>query len=263
MPSQARESRAEERRLSIRTLAIASASSAIAAIVTSRLWAAGTPIAAAMTPVLVTIVSELLHRPTAKVVERFTAETDALPEAMGAGPPPRDVRKDDPEPVPEQPLRGTSSRGPSSRELPEGGRVYRSGSRSRALPWGLIAATAALAFVIGVAVLTLPRAIAGQSLLEGSPPGYGSASEKRDRSEPAQEDSRQPPAQTEQQTETPAPDTPTTTGEPEPEPAPETTAPAPETTAPAPEEGEEEPPADAPLPKTAPRTTPEQETPQP
>ncbi|MDQ3433408.1 MAG: hypothetical protein M3481_01770, partial [Actinomycetota bacterium] len=109
----------------MRTLAIASASSAVAAIVTSRLWAAGTPIAAAMTPVLVTIVSEMLHRPATKIVERFTVETDALPEAMGAGPPPPAVEDDDPEPVREQPLRDPSSRGQSSGKLPDGVRVYR------------------------------------------------------------------------------------------------------------------------------------------
>ena len=108
----------------------------------------------------------MLHRPTTKIAERFTVETDALPEAMGAGPPPREVQKDDPEPVPEQPLRDPASRGASSGQLPEGVRVYRSGLRGRALPWKLIAATAALAFVIGVVVLTLPRAIAGLSLLE-------------------------------------------------------------------------------------------------
>lgn len=258
MSSQARDSRAEERRLSIRTLAIASASSAVAAIVTSRLWAAGTPIAAAMTPVLVTIVSEMLHRPAAKIVERFTVETDALPEAMGAGPPPPAVEDDDPEPVREQPLRDPSSRGQSSGKLPDGVRVYRSGAGSRTLPWKLIATTAALAFVIGVVVLTLPRAIAGQSLLEGSPPGYSSASKKKkDRSAPAEDGGRQAPPQSEQEPETTAPERTPTTEEPTPEPAPETTAPAPE----------EEPPADAPAPRAAPQTTPppapQQETPQP
>jgi hypothetical protein len=258
MSAQARGSRAEERRLSIRTLAIASASSAIAAIVTSRLWAAGTPIAAAMTPVLVTIVSEMLHRPTAKIVERFTVETDALPEAMGAGAPPPRVREQDPEPVPEQPLRDLPAGGQSSGEPPNGVRIYRSGAGTRPLPWKLIAATAALAFLIGVVVLTVPRVIAGQSLLEGSPPGYGSASNEKDKSAPAEDDGRQAPAQPEQEPATAAPESTTTTEEPDPETAPESIAPAPE----------KEPPADAPAPKTAPQTTPppvpqQQSAPQP
>ncbi len=214
MSSQARDARAEERRLSIRTLAIASASSAIAAIVTSRLWAAGTPIAAAMTPVIVTIISETLHRPTAKIAERFTSETDALPEghgrrdaAGGRGEGGSRARR-------EQPLRAPSS-GQSSRDLPDGVRIYRSRSSKRTLPWKLIAATAALAFVIGIALLTLPRAIAGQSLLEGSPPGYGSAS-KSDRSEPA-EDTPQAPGKTGQPESTAPEDTTTEAPEPEPD----------------------------------------------
>lgn len=232
MSSQARDSRAEERRLSVRTLAIASASSAIAAIVTSRLWAAGTPIAAAMTPVLVTLLSEMLHRPTAKIAERFTVETDALPEAMGSGPPPTDVEDEDPQPMREQPLRDESVS------------VYRSGVRKPTLPWKLIAATAALAFVIGVGVLTLPQLIAGESLLKGNPPGYGSASKKKSKADPAEEDSRQAPTQTEQEPDTTTPERTTTDEEPGSRTAPEATTPAPG----------EEPPADPP--KTAPQTTP-------
>ena len=66
----------------------------MAAIVTSQFWIAGTPIAAALTPVIVTLVSEMLNRPTEKLAERFTSEADALPddrmlpEAAGAGSPP-------------------------------------------------------------------------------------------------------------------------------------------------------------------------------
>ena len=237
MSSQARDSRAEERRLSIRTLAIASASSAIAAIVTSRLWSAGTPIAAAMTPVLVTLLSEMLQRPTAKIAGRFTVETDALPEAMGSGPPPRDVEDDDPEPVLEQPMR----------EMPDDVRVYRSGASKRVLHWKLIAATAAAAFVVGVVVLTLPQVIAGQSLLKGNPPGYGSASKKKDRSDPVEEERQVVPTETEQEPATTTPESTTTTEEPEPKTAPEVTTPAPEV----------EPPADPPATRTAPQTTPQ------
>jgi len=252
MSSQARDSRAEERRLSIRTLAIASAASAIAAIVTSRLWAAGTPIAAAMTPVLVTIVSEMLHRPTAKIAERFTVETDALPEAMGAGAPPPSIRERDPEPVPEQPLRDPSSHRQSSVENPNGMRIYRSGGGRRTLPWKLIAATAALAFVIGLVVLTVPRVIAGRSLLEGSPPGYGSASKKRDKPAPAEDDSRQAPAQPEQKPGAAAPESTTTTEDPDPDPAPEATTPAPEEESPAP--------APRPVPQPKPQPAPQQQS---
>jgi hypothetical protein len=53
--------------LSVTTLIIASASSLAAAIVVSKLWGGGTLIGAAMTPVIVALVSEGLHRPATVV----------------------------------------------------------------------------------------------------------------------------------------------------------------------------------------------------
>jgi hypothetical protein len=55
--------------LSVRTLAIASAASLTAAIVVREVWGPGAIIGAAMTPVIVALVSESLSRPT----ERITA----------------------------------------------------------------------------------------------------------------------------------------------------------------------------------------------
>jgi predicted outer membrane lipoprotein len=46
---------------------VASVASLTAALVTSRLWIVGTPLAAAATPVLVALVSELLERPAMAV----------------------------------------------------------------------------------------------------------------------------------------------------------------------------------------------------
>ena len=146
MSSQSR-TREEERRLNIRTLVFASIGSAAAAVITSQFWIAGTPIAAAMTPVIVALVSELLHRPTEKMAQKFTTETDALPEAAGAGPPPRSEARH-----PEPPARDVT--------------IYTSSSK-RQLPWRTILLTGALAFVIAAAVLTLPELIAGQSLGRG------------------------------------------------------------------------------------------------
>src|SRR3954447_7790283 len=133
------QTREEQRRLSIRTLVIASVASAAAAVVTSRFWIHGTWISAALTPVIVAVVSEMLHRPTEAVARRVTtARTAVLPEGPG------------PEPIPEQVT------------------VYgrpRSGGRSRKkFAAGLVAGTAALAFAIGAAALTLPELIAGQSI---------------------------------------------------------------------------------------------------
>ena len=70
--------REEERRLNARTLAIASAASASAAAVTSQLWIAGTWIAAAVTPLIVALVSELLHRPTERLARAVTSDRPAL-----------------------------------------------------------------------------------------------------------------------------------------------------------------------------------------
>src|SRR4051812_27214144 len=55
--------------LSLRTLAIASAASLTAAMVTSRLFPPGTIYASAVTPVIVTAVSEMLRRPADRVSE--------------------------------------------------------------------------------------------------------------------------------------------------------------------------------------------------
>jgi hypothetical protein len=55
--------------LSLRTLAIASAGSLSAAIVTSRLFPPGTIYASALTPVIVAAVSEMLNRPADRVSE--------------------------------------------------------------------------------------------------------------------------------------------------------------------------------------------------
>ncbi len=98
-------------------------------------------------------------------------------------------------------------------------RVYRSSGSSarerRCCPGSSSPPLPALAFVIAVAVLTLPQVIAGQSLLKGNPPGYGSASEKNDKSEPAEQDTRPAPTETEQEPETTAPESTTTTEEPD------------------------------------------------
>ena len=80
MSSQTRNERGDERRLDVRTLLIASVASAIAAIVVSRYWTAGTPFAAAITPVLVTLFKEALDRPTAKIAEKMTVQARALPD---------------------------------------------------------------------------------------------------------------------------------------------------------------------------------------
>lgn len=199
MSSAARSAREEERRINARTLVIASAASAAAAVITSQFWIAGTPYAAAITPVIVALVSELLNRPAEKLAERFTLESDPLPEAAGAGPPPRSEAVA-PDPAPDQPpqLRragspAVRSRAPSTLSAGDAApvRVYRQPSPAgvrarRALPWRTILVTAGLAFVIAAVVLTVPELIAGQSLGRGDG-GTSILGNDRSRSNDAQE----------------------------------------------------------------------------
>jgi hypothetical protein len=147
------QTREEQRRLSIRTLLIASVASAAAAVVTSQFWVHGTWIAAAMTPVIVSLVSEILHRPTEAVARRITTDrTAVLPP---------------PEPGPE---------GEPGAELAPGqitvygGRASRSGppSRRKKFAVGLVVGTGLLGFAIAAVALTVPELITGQPIGNGN-----------------------------------------------------------------------------------------------
>jgi hypothetical protein len=142
--------REEERRLNARTLAIASAASASAAAVTSQLWIAGTWIAAAITPLLVALVSELLHRPTARIARAITSDRPALvlddaDETAAAEAHP------DPEAPPLGPVR-----------------VYRQPAPApvarRRFALRVVIVTTVLGLLIGAAALTAVELLAGQSL---------------------------------------------------------------------------------------------------
>src|SRR3954471_16768038 len=174
------QTREEQRRLSIRTLVIASVASAAAAVVTSQFWIHGTWISAAMTPVIVAIVSEMLHKPTEAVARRVTTDRTRV------------VIPDEPERTPEP--------------IPDQIKVYGgrgSGGRSRKkFAVGLVAGTAALAFAIGAAALTLPELIAGQSI-GGGDRGTTIFGGKKKKKEQAPAQQQTTPAQTEQQQTTP------------------------------------------------------------
>src|SRR2546423_4722680 len=168
-------SREEERHLSLVTLVIASVASASAAIVTSQFWIAGTPIAAAVTPVIVALVSEMLHRPTRAIATRLTTEADALlPAAAGAArpPPPSDPQARPGRLVaPAEPGSEPAAGRPGGSPPPSHGPVHvyggRPTGRRRRIAVGVVAATAALAFAIAAAALTLPELIGGRSLIHG------------------------------------------------------------------------------------------------
>jgi hypothetical protein len=138
--------REEQRRLSIRTLVIASVASAAAAVVTSQFWVHGTWIAAAMTPVIVSVVSELLHRPTEAVARRVTTNrTAVLP------------REPEPRAAPAQ-----------DEMTVYGSERSRSPSRGKKFAVGLVATTAVLGFAIAAVALTVPELITGQPIGKGN-----------------------------------------------------------------------------------------------
>jgi hypothetical protein len=133
-------------KLSPQTLIVASLASLTAAVVVSHFWRGGTPIAAAITPVIVALASELYRRPAERIT-RLSSRATAVRqrERVLTGAPPE----------------------PPRTEVPEGPgaiRVYRTPSNRRAFHAKVVAATAAVAFAIAIAVLTLPELVFGGSL---------------------------------------------------------------------------------------------------
>ena len=192
--------------LSLRTLVIAAAASAAAAVVTSAFWKGGTVISAAITPVIVAIVKEIVERPR-DVVRRASAFT-----SVGGGTPSRPATGGPVAPI----------------------RTYGRPPRRR-IHLKLALVTGAIAFVLAAVALTVPELLFGGSVasksdttLFGGKSSPSSGSETKDESEPA---TGQPPAQTapsgedEQQ--------PGAEAEPAPESAPEQQPPAQQSPAPA------------------------------
>jgi hypothetical protein len=169
--------REEERRLNMRTLVIASFASAAAAAVTSQLWIHGTWIAAALTPALVALISEAMHRPTERIARAWTSDRPALgagasrhadqPAPADEPLPPRAARK----PLSPRAAPGPAPGGSRAAGAPGPVRVYRQptdrGPRRRSA-LGVVAATAAIAFLIAVAALTAGDLISGGSIGKGS-----------------------------------------------------------------------------------------------
>lgn len=243
MPSQSpQREREPERRLNLGTVVIASIASAVAALVVSQFSIAGTWIAAALTPAIVAIVAELISRPTQKIKGALTTDATAVfPE----GEDPRPSRGDRPEPDPDAPRPGSA---PGRAPAPGNAapiRVYRAGGapqRSRRkIAAGVVLTTAAIAFVIGGLILTVPELIAGQSIGQtdrgstflGGKPRKQRANETKDQSTvtvttPTETEKTVPEEQPTETTTTPTETTPAPATTPAPQAAPpETTTPAP------------------------------------
>ncbi|MEA2496350.1 MAG: hypothetical protein QOJ29_4261 [Thermoleophilaceae bacterium] len=123
--------------LSLQTLAVASAASLTAAMVTSRLFPPGTIYASALTPVLVAAISELLHRPADRVTELRRQRRTMVLEMHG---------------VPSEQAEAEADAELGRTEVRE---------RSRRVHPKVWAATGFAAFAIAAAVLTLPELIFG------------------------------------------------------------------------------------------------------
>jgi hypothetical protein len=154
--------------LSLETLLIAAIASAVAAVVVSKFWQGGTPIAAAITPVVVSLVSEGLRRPMRSERLRSTTRRAVDPlrrSSSGSVPVQRKVGEEElgytvyGSEGEARTTGGERSLGSRSRDLLERVRAGLTPKRTRiALVTGL------LAFVAAAAVLTLPELLFGGSV---------------------------------------------------------------------------------------------------
>jgi hypothetical protein len=148
--------------LSVTTLMIASLSSVAAAIVVSNLWGAGTLIGAAMTPVIVALVSEGLRRPaTAIGTVRETRAARFDPVAEGR----RGLREGDLE----RARRAVPAAAVAERRVHTAGRAG-GGARLRLPRPRVIAAvvTGLVAFVLAGVFLTGSELVLGKSVVSSS-----------------------------------------------------------------------------------------------
>jgi hypothetical protein len=219
--------REEERRVNTRTLTIASVASASAAAVTSQLWIAGTWLAAALTPFLVTLLSEALHRPTERIARAWTSDQPALGKRAAR---PREAIA----PPHGDPLSEPIAAGPV--------RVYRQPTARaprRRLALGAVAATAAIAFSVAVVTLTAGDLVSGGSIGKGGGKTTFFGGQDRKKQQQEQNENVTPQQTTPEQTGTTTDQAPTTDTAPEPPPssdtAPVAPPPDPTQTAPAPE----------------------------
>jgi hypothetical protein len=238
-----RESKSSGGGLSVKTLLIAGASSAAATVIVPLLWRPGTLFAAAMTPIIVALVSEAINRPVEKVsavtvkkTSRYTAATRRpvpdreetfdplapptadelarLNQDLGAAPPPPPRRRDD-------------------RRLGLTGRQWRIG-----LVTGLVAFVAAGAVVTASELAIFGDSVAGgrdrTSLFGGSSRNSDDATpEEEEQEKQRQREENASPTPTPSATETPEEEaTPTPTATPTATPVPEQEAVPQETPAP-------------------------------
>src|SRR4051794_30156328 len=147
-----------EANIDLPTLALTAVASATAAYVTSKVWAPGTLASAAMTPVIVALIKEALHRPTEVI-------TSAVPDVRGRArrrrvqPVPGDLpeRFEDGAPPPLPPPAPGAEAGPV--------RLY--STRGRRLRWRVAVITGLLGFATCLVIFTVPELTTGGSARGG------------------------------------------------------------------------------------------------
>ena len=199
--------REEERRFNIRTLIIASVASFLAAVITSQFTKSGTPIAAAVTPVVVTLISELLHKPTEVVARRITGEGAAL---SAPPPPPTEALPDEAPEVPasaaEPPVPPSSKESRADEPDPTGPvNVYRRQAPKRKIAIGVVAAISLIAFAIAAVAFTGTELATGGDLGGRDRKTTFFGGKKSDKEEPAQDEDAQPQEDEQQPEERPEP----------------------------------------------------------
>ena len=219
--------------VSLKTLVIASLSSVAAALIVPLIWQPGTVFAAALTPVIVTIMTALLDRPVDTV-----SAVAAAPLKLAGGAKADKGPDDDFDPLAPPPREDLDA---LNRDVGAPAPVARHGHAPRrrltGRQWRLAIGTGLLAFVVAAAIITVTELAAGDAVT--SPRGrtslFGGSDKQEEKATP---------------TPTPTPDaTPTETPE-DATPTPEPTETPAETATPTPTPGA----AEAPAPATAPPT---------
>jgi len=153
-----------DRGIDLTTLLLSAIASAVAAYVTSKIWAPGTLFSAAMSPVIVALVKEGLRKPT-EVVANVVPTVVPAPARWSRSSPsdPGLVVDGEPEPAPR-----VDPDAPHVLLPPvvagESGPVRVYSTRGRLLRWRLAVITGLLGFVICVAFYTVPELISGKSI---------------------------------------------------------------------------------------------------
>lgn len=132
------------------TLLTTAVASALAAYVTSQLWAPGTLAAAAFTPVLVALLKEMLAKP-AEVVTRAVPVRGVVRSASAEGEP--DGGADTPEAI--------------EARIAQLGEAPGASSPGRRRAWQVAVITGLLGFILAAVIITLPEVVSGKSLFGG------------------------------------------------------------------------------------------------